>query len=281
MCVTPFPAQLSNTTLYTAEVGDKWVIGYQNTAKTDVPNAMIFALPGVVSKESLIDTSAFPNCLKPYRDAVEAMYKKDTLRLTKSVSFGFGSDSLVETFDSGSYTVVLVQPGGSVESIKEAINQVSDEKRVDIGEDMLSVLQAYYPKWPLAFCFWNGEIDAEPLLWHFKPFLKEFFWAPALDAHGEQIDLTTPVVRDHVVVFGSDKCNRESHFEIDPDVPEEYRSLFVKTWVGKKFERLDMRGYPNTQVNGDFACRRSTVLDSSSNSLVKIATVPPPGVIMN
>lgn len=55
----------------------------------------------------------------------------------------------------------------------------------------------------LAFCIWDGDIQAEPILFTYKPFDYNKIFIPTLDCHDGKIPKTGFVYADHYIMVGS------------------------------------------------------------------------------
>lgn len=199
MCITFRAAELSNTKLYAGEAqrGDTYVhvIAYQNKAATKGANAMILPLPAAVmpGPENVVDTRGFSHFLDDMHRATEIRPKS---RGRSAATFGEA-----QVFDVGSYTVVLA---ASPLAVPAALASVPANKRPEVNDRVLGAFDTLYPGWPLAVCCWDGEFEAEPLLWWYEPRMPDQLFAPALDAHdGEPPRTGARVQVDHLVAFGS------------------------------------------------------------------------------
>jgi hypothetical protein len=200
MCITLSHATLTHTELYAGEARrgdiDVHVLAYQNRAKTDGPNAMVLPIPAAVlpGPENVIDTRRFRHFLEDIQLA--------SLRPRRpSLSLGMQSIAGAQVFDVGSYTIVLSE---SPRSVARALEVVAPERRPALNPDVLDAFEEFYPGWPLALCCWDGDIQAEPLLWWYEPRMPDWLFAPALDGHdGRRPRIDEAVLVDHRLAFGS------------------------------------------------------------------------------
>jgi hypothetical protein len=113
MCCTLQPARLSSTILYATSTRYRkpgWdearlvhVLGYQNKAESQGPNAMILPLPtkAELGRENMLDMTEAPRVFEAYIAA----------RTTRMLGAALQS-SPVDVFSKGSYTVVLAREPG-------------------------------------------------------------------------------------------------------------------------------------------------------------------------
>jgi hypothetical protein len=203
MCMTLGVAELSSTKLYAGEAkrGDTYVhvLGYQNKAASQGPNAMVLPLPARVmpGPDNVVDTRGFRHFLDDIHDAT-----RDWGRVPRGFDSELHADEEeAQVFDVGSYTVVLAS---SARTVSEALGRVPASKRPALNAAVLGAFEDLYPGWPLAVCCWDGTVEAEPLLWWYEPMLPDRLFAPALDAHDGRPPRTgAVVVVDHHVAFGS------------------------------------------------------------------------------
>ncbi len=206
MCCTFTESEMSDTRLYVGEAERNGktvhVCAYQNTAQTHGPNAMVLPIPTemAMGPENLIDTREFKNFLKNIVDATQVHTKSAGMR--RSMTLGsFGSDSLAQVIDVGSYTVVLAE---NVNQIPEALTRVPEDRRPSVSKKFLGGYGAIYPNQPIAICCWNGSIEAEPLLMWYEPKDRTTLFIPTMDAHdGNPPRLGERVYTDHIITVGS------------------------------------------------------------------------------
>jgi hypothetical protein len=202
--MTLAPATLSKTILYAAELPDPkggvlHTLGYGNTAVSVGPNAMLLPIPSKtpMGPENIIDTRSAKNFLK---DMVEAITPK-----TRGFARSLGVDGLtkgIQVFDSGSYTVVLAEDASAIPS---ALGFVPMAKRPKINQDIFDAYARLYPNSQFALCCWSGLVDAEPLLWWYKPTDTENLFLPGLDGHdGRAPNLNADVTTDHALIVGTE-----------------------------------------------------------------------------
>ena len=115
MCISLSPAKLSDTIILAHSfmrpgLGPINVLGYQNTATTRGPNAMLLPIPSAVamSAANCLDMTDAPELLKKYQELVVRRARGGNNRLSKSMSFS------VEEFDSGSYRVLLAPRAAAI-----------------------------------------------------------------------------------------------------------------------------------------------------------------------
>jgi hypothetical protein len=157
----------------------------------------------------MIDTRQFKSFLKDISKASKYVAKtlgfdSDDLRLNSR-----GLTKSAQVFSIGSYTVVLAE---DVNQIPEALTRVPEKKRPKITDQFLAGYGNLYPNQPIAVCCWEGTIEAEPLLWWYKPTNKDTLFIPTMDAHdGGPPDLNAMVKADHMISVGSVNDDRVGH----------------------------------------------------------------------
>lgn len=201
MCVSIGPADFSDTIILAHFLEDgRNVLGYQNCAenKSKGPNAMILPIPSrdPMTSANCVDMSKYPGLFRMYVNLI----KPRSRGMMKSL--GIQTLGAIEVFDSGSYTVVLAADARDIPSVLE---QVPENKRPNLHPEMFEAYARWYPGWPVALCCWDGEIEAEPLLWWYNPlpdFEKNHF-LPGLDSHtGKVPDPAIKVDVDHALIIG-------------------------------------------------------------------------------
>lgn len=243
MCMTASAATLTGTHLYAGEGTykgrDVHVIAYQNLAKSWGPNAMIIPFPAAeaMGPENVIDTRAFPTFLKSITDSLQP-------RMRSALnSKGIVGSSRAQVFSVGSYTVVLAT---TIADVTEVLDEVPADRRPKVNSAFIEGFAQLYPGWPVAVCCWNGEVEAEPLLWWYIPRDSTKIFAPSMDAHdGGPPALNVDVFVDHHVAFGSTKVPRGARVHYNHTVfPEGVQGLLPTQIKGRHIQR-DM-------PNGDF-----------------------------
>lgn len=264
MCITASRARLSDTLVYSGEGRmkgkDVHVLAYQNTADSHGPNAMILPFPTTASMgpENMVDTRSFKNFLKDITNASKMVTKSLGMdRRSRGMSFGAAA---AQVFDVGSYTVVLAE---HVSQIPAALEQVPESKRPEISTRFLIGYGKLYPKQPVAVCCWNGNIQAEPLLWWYEPTNKDQLFVPTMDAHdGEAPDVNANVEADHIVSVGSysdDRVGRHFRVRYRESIPDSASTLLPSYVYGTKLDGIykngDMFADANKLGNGSKAYR--------------------------
>lgn len=294
MCITTSRAKLSDTLVYVGEGiyknDEVHVLAYQNKATSlprdwnsvAEPNAMVLPFPTQqeMGPANVIDTRQFKNFLKDISNASKHQARTlgfDSRGMTKGISRG------VQLFDVGSYTVVLAE---EVKQIPDALKLVRRDRRPNISEEFLAGYGAMYPNAPIAVCCWEGQIEAEPLLWWYKPTNKHQFFIPTMDAHdGSAPDVTAMVDSDHIISVGSTDNKRVGHhfpvFYRDK-LSEEVQDLLPKYVYGTKVKGRVKNG--DTYVDSNkiaagskdyksipYAFRGTSFADAAQNDSVHLA----------
>jgi len=199
-------ASFSSTKLYVGEAyyNDKYVhvVAYQNIANSgiDTPNAMIIPFPTdmPMGSANILDTTKYRGFLN---DITNATRRRSMMLGGHSKSYRRSVDNIAQVFDVGSYTVILAD---HVIQVPEALERVTINKRPAVSMDFLKAYGKLYPQQPVALCCWNGEIDAQPLLWWYEPKNPNTLFIPTMDAHdGNPPNVNATVKTDHIISVGS------------------------------------------------------------------------------
>lgn len=282
MCMTIDPANLDKTILlaHEVEVDGKTlnVIGYQNNATNKSyprrPNAMVLPFPAaeLMTQDNCIDMTGHERLFKEYQGLMIARTR--SLNLSKGRERGVDSLSV---FDSGSYTVVLA---ADAQDIPSAINQVPENKRPRLHPELFEALGMWYPGWSVALCCWDGAIEAEPMVWWYRP-LPEFrdkHFLPGLDGHdgGVPDPARDSVPVDHTIVVGGPVVDgkRENAAYLLRDVPDELRRWLPSHVYG---DMLPQSGGTMQMRNGDWVLPKSGWTSGNMRQRVREQRHRPPG----
>ena len=256
MCFTLEPSRMSGTILYAAEttLNDRLlhVMGYQNRAENKGwgPNAMLLPIPSALPMTSAnaVDMTSCKHVLRDYEKALVASTARRSRGFDKGMDL---SDRSVQVFDSGSYTVVLAS---DAKYINSALSQVPENKRPKPNPTIFEAYSKLYPGWHIALCCYDGDIDAEPMVWQYEPIDPSNLFAPALDGHnGKPPVLSSPVDRDHSVIVSLVKSPpgkyglRMPDAQFLPDlsghqIPAHLQYLFGKSFFGCQLHRQTVNG---------------------------------------
>jgi hypothetical protein len=264
MCITVAEAELSDTIIYAAEARRPsgeivHVLGYQNKVSgAKGPNAMLLPFPaaGTVGRGNLVNAAEFAGVLGDYDEAVERLRP-----MTKGVGArGFDGAAALDAysdafdvFESGSYTVALVQ---RAPALRAALEMMPERVRPNMTTSMIFQLGKLYPDWPMALCcFENGMSAPEPLFWWYEPRFPDRLFAPGLDAHdGGPPDLARKALRSHTLAFAALDSDRPIDAQLQKRlfaVPEEHQWLLSARVCGRKIHDLTPNGdfvYPLSQI---------------------------------
>ena len=206
MCLTLAPAKLSGTIIH---IGEKivngellHVLGYQNSvvSVTDSANAMVLHFPSrsVMTSNNVVNTVGCKNILKDMKSAIQP----PELLTRGAKGFSYGVTRSVQIFDTGIYTVVLADDASLIPA---ALHMVPKDKRPQISNETFNFYTQMYPGWSIALCCFNNRqtVDADPMMWWYKPQDEDTFTLPGIDSHNGQAPLQGDVDRDHWLVYGS------------------------------------------------------------------------------
>lgn len=208
MCISSGESEMTKTRIYAGETMRNGklhhVLAYQNNAEnlSNGVNAMILPVPAVgeLNEQNLVDVTKFSDILKD----MEELMKPRRRGMTKSL----GDDDIIfgaaagfsNLMKIGSYDVAA---GSSMPNALKALAKLPAEKRPKISVGLLSTMSSMYKNWAFAICCWDGQIEAEPLVFVYEPMFPEKLFAPALDAHDGNAPKNQRVRRDHSIMFGS------------------------------------------------------------------------------
>lgn len=280
MCLSIGEAAFNNTTIYSAEVqhpeqGLVHVLGYQNSAISYQPNAMLLPFPaeGKVTRDNLVNGAKFKDILKSYNTAVDNLdpNKRRARSMAKSFFLGGAAPAAsYEVFESGSYTIALCEKPSA---LGFALKEIPADRRPELPYRFLLALTQLYPDWPIALCCFNRSMDdAEPLFWWYKPRFPNVLFAPAIDAHnGEPPDIEKMVTRDHSLAFASHASTREPLASLTSainQVPAEHRWMFDARIAGREVQ--------GTTGNRDFVVPVDQVRDVNTHPWLDVKVAKPP-----
>lgn len=264
MCCSLSKSKMSDTRLYVGEAekdGKKvHVLAYQNTALSSGPNAMVIPFPTTVAmnQDNVVDTSSFKKFLVDISNATKEVTKGFGRRL-KSKTLDFSDDLRAEVFDVGSYTVVLAT---NVSQIPEALERVVESKRPFISNEYLTEYGKLYPEQPIAVCCWNGQVEAEPLLWWYEPKTPEQLFIPTLDAHdGKAPRLDVNVDTDHVISVGSTSSPHGNRVHYSGTITDNVKNLLPLFVHGTRL--------PRRLRNGDCFVKTASLHPTKESYLTK------------
>ena len=199
MCISLKPSKMSKTKIMVGRCSnEEHYLAYKNTSVnlSDKPNVMVLPIPtDYLDASNVIDTSSYKEFLNVYEEAI------------KPLSFNRGVDSLrsakvyVNQISSGSYHIVV---GNSLKDIFDVISDMPSDKKPDIQISDLIKLKDIYPNYSFAFCIWDGQVDAEPIMFKYKPFDYDRIFIPTLDLHDGKDFSFGSVFLDHSIMIGLD-----------------------------------------------------------------------------
>jgi len=199
MCITVNHAKLSKTKILslTLESGNHF-IAYSNTVVnlSGKPNAMILPIPGETKPEWFHNTESYKEFLDEITDNSDFM--KNYLGLISRSAKGI---STLEKFELGMYSVGL---SNDFDGIKQFINELPENKRPVVSEELQNFFQNKYAGWSFAICTFDSEktIDAQPIAFEYKPFFTEFLYFPTMDGHdGKAPKIDSAVESDHTFIY--------------------------------------------------------------------------------
>lgn len=209
MCVTLGPANLTNTLVYAHRMADgQHVMGYQNKASTPAMwgtsaiNAMILPIPaqGSMGQENAVDLRSDPDILKDYAKAVN-----EEERMSRGMKSAAAMLNSVSVFKTGSYEVVMAKQPRLIPSVVKELHP-----EITVSEELMEAYGRWYRGWHVAVCFFSGTVEAEPIMFTYKPKFPNFLFAPTLDSHTGGVPAKWAEL-DHTIIFGSDDSGNKVH----------------------------------------------------------------------
>lgn len=200
MCISLKPSKMSKTKILVGRCSkEEHYLAYKNTSVnlSDKPNVMVLPIPtNYLDASNVIDTSSYKEFLNVYEEAIKPVtLNGGSLRLTKSRGV------YVNQISSGSYDIVV---GNSLEDIFDVISGIPIGKKPGIQIYDLMKLKDIYPNYSFAFCIWDGQVDAEPIMFKYKPFDYDRIFIPTLDLHDGNGFSFGSVFLDHSIMIGLD-----------------------------------------------------------------------------
>jgi hypothetical protein len=241
MCVTFAPARLSGTIVYIGKQKSTHVVGYQTTAISKGPNAIILHVPGQIANDNLIDTRGFPNLFKNMRDLLIPRPRN---------SFSFNSDEAssktVDHHVCGLYDILVTD---TPTAIPGALAQIPVEKRPNISAELMDYYSKPFFKGNkfLVWCF--DEIDEanlkQPILFSYTPTDPDVLTIPGIDAHDGGVPKLGLVDRDHWLLYGSYELDSSTHgtrVRYSDKIPSEIKQILPNKVIGKNFSAQTQNG---------------------------------------
>lgn len=217
MCITSGPAKLSKTKILSLKLDEEYhLLAYSNNTRnlSDHPNSMILAVPGKLTQEDFFDTTLYAKFL----EEIEEFNTPRTRSLGKSKSIDDDTLSF-ENFQLGMYNVFL---SNSADLIGEAVSALPENERPVISSDLLDFFKTHYVDWSYIVCVFDNKqaIDAQPIMFKYKPFDKNILFFPAMDSHsGKAPVVNSNVAVDHVLIY-EDKGNGITEFPEECQIPD-------------------------------------------------------------
>jgi len=178
---------------------EKHFMCYKNNAEnySKYKNIMILPFPtDYLGSDSMIDTSSYVDFLDDAQEACAV----DELTISCAPAGAAAAASYTEVFKSGSYDVIV---GNSLSSMYKIYKDMPGEKNPQLNLSLLRFLKSHYKGYSFAFCIWDGEINAEPILFTYKPFDYNKIFIPTLDCHNGGYPKSEYVYADHFIMVGS------------------------------------------------------------------------------
>lgn len=265
MCITVNHADLSKTKILSLPLSNgNHFISYSNKVKnlSGKPNAMILPIPGDTNPSLFHNTET-------YKDFMDEITKKCDLQEDYHGvrSRGFKSKSATLSFDQfelGMYTVGLAK---GFSGIREFLDQLPEEKRPEISEELKAFFEEKYAGWSFAVCVFASDkaIDAQPIAFEYKPFGANLLYFPTMDGHdGGAPRIDSVVKTDHTLIYEHTGEMTAKHYEqqfvtLDAAVPEflnkrKYRAVFSRGVEknGDTFVNLDEFKTIKFEINPEF-----------------------------
>ncbi len=198
MCITSGPANLSDTKIMSIKLDEEYhLIAYSNSVEnySKHTNSMILAVPGTLTQTDFYDTTLYAKFL----EEIEEFRKPRTKSISRSID-PESDDLSFENFQIGMYNIFL---SNSAELIDKAIGELPEDKRPIISTELLDFFKNHYAGWSFVVCVFDNakKIDAQPIMFKYKPFDKDMLFFPGMDSHdGNAPNLEAKVRVDHYLI---------------------------------------------------------------------------------
>lgn len=202
MCITVDKASMAKTKILSLvlENGNHF-LAYSNTVKnlSGKPNAMILPIPGKTNPSMFHNTESY----KGFMDEIikKCDFRKNYLGIA-SKGLSRSIDLSFEEFQLGQYTIGLSE---SFLGVKEFIQNLSENKRPIISEELQKFFEEKYAGWSFAICVFDSDktIDAQPIALEYIPFEGGgLLYFPTMDGHdGLAPNLDEMVDTDHTFIY--------------------------------------------------------------------------------
>jgi hypothetical protein len=241
MCITVNEAKLSKTKILSLPIDNgRHFIAYSNKVinTSGKPNAMILPIPGNTKPEWFHNTEKYKGFIDEIIDKCQ-MKKYEGWEERGFLSKGLSDELSFETFELGMYTVGLAK---DFSGIREFIDQLPEEKRPEISEELKEFFETQYAGWSFAVCVFGSDkaIDAQPIAFEYEPFAYNLIYFPTVDSHnGKAPNLNDFVDVDHTFIYEhtgemTKKYYQNSVVLDTPEIP-----VFLKE---KRYRAIDKRG---------------------------------------
>lgn len=203
MCITVNEAELSNTKILSLPLNNgRHFIAYSNKAvnTSGKPNAMILPIPGATKPEWFHNTEQYKDFIDEIIDKCQ-MKKYEGWEERGFLSKGLDGELSFETFTLGMYTVGLAK---DFSGIREFLDQLSEDKRPVVSEELKNFFETQYAGWAFAVCVFDSgkAIDAQPIAFEYEPFAYNLIYFPTVDSHnGKAPNLDDLVDVDHTFIY--------------------------------------------------------------------------------
>lgn len=197
MCVTMWPANLSEAIGMGYRINGRHILGYQNTMQTlEGPNCMLLHVPtAVLGVGNLMATDTSPSILQ---DMARHVSRLPDPHARRSMTLRGVSQPVVVSY--GAYELVLAS---SARLIEGALAAVSNAMRPRLNSDLLDWYDRQFPDYSFVLaCFNNRERRADhPIMLWYEPFDPRHIFVPGLEAHdGTPPEIGSEVPRDFTVI---------------------------------------------------------------------------------
>lgn len=252
MCITVNHASLAGTKILSIplENGNHF-IAYSNKVQnlSGKSNAMILPIPGETNPELFHNTESYKGFLKEITK--KCRYEEDYCGVQYR---GFLSKGMKASFQLGQYLIGLSK---GFDGVREFLNELPEEKRPEVSEELKNFFEEKYAGWSFAVCVFDSDktIDAQPIAFEYKPFAAHLIYFPTMDGHDGKAPRPGSMVKtDHTFIY-----------EHTGKMTKKYYQEFVTLEDNKVPDFLNKRKYRSVYSSG-FELNGDTFLDMNKLS---------------
>lgn len=269
MCITVNLASLAGTKILSIplENGNHF-IAYSNKIQnlSGKPNAMILPIPGETNPEMFHNTESYKGFLKEITN--KCRYNED---YRGEKSRGMESKSLSLSFELGQYLIGLSK---GFDGIREFLDELPEDKRPEISEELKKFFEEKYSGWSFAVCVFDSDktIDAQPIAFEYKPFAYNFVYFPTMDGHDGKAPVPGSMIKlDHTFIYEHTGKKSQKYYQDFVNLEENKVPDFLNK---RNYRMINSSGF---ELNGDtfLDMKKLSESDFSEDAILKrVAPLP-------